>query len=181
MIFEKKGRENTESAIHLAIQTAKERNIRHIVISSNSGESALLLADCGINTVCVTHVNGFVKKGENEMTEEMRQRLISEGISVLTATHVLSGAERSLSKKFGGIHPVEIIAQTLRMFGQGTKVCIECSTMALDAGFIPYGKPVIAMGGTGRGIDTAIILKPEHASSILDTQINEILCKPYNI
>ena len=181
MIFERKGRENTEIAIDLAVRTAKERNIRHIIISSNSGDSALLLAGCGISTVCVTHVNGFVKKGENEMTQEMRQKLVSEGIAVLTATHALSGAERSLSKKFGGIHPVEIIAHTLRMFGQGTKVCVECSAMALDAGLIPYGEPVIALGGTGRGIDTAIILTPEHASGILDTQINEILCKPYNI
>jgi hypothetical protein len=181
MTFENKGRENTGNAVTLAIRTAKERNIRYIVISSNSGESALLLAGSGLDAVCVTHVNGFVKKGENEMAQEMRQRLISEGIAVLTTTHVLSGAERGLSKKFGGIHPVEMIAQTLRMFGQGTKVCVECSVMALDAGLIPYGEPIVALGGTGRGIDTVLILKPEHASSILDSQIHEIICKPYNV
>ena len=181
MIFEMKGKVNTTATIALAIKTAKERNIAHIVISSNTGESAFLLSGCGINSVCVTHSNGFAKKGENEMTQEMRQKLINEGIHVLTTSHVLSGAERGLSKKFGGIYPVEIIANTLRMFGQGTKVCVECSTMALDAGLIPYGEAIIAVGGTGRGVDTAIILKPEHASSILDTQINEILCKPFEI
>lgn len=181
MIFQNKGRENTKTAIELAIKTAIDRGIEHIVISSNTGESAQYLVGTGIHTVCVTHVNGFVKKGENEMTQEMRQELIREGMSVLTTSHVLSGAERSLTRKFGGIQPVEIIAQTLRMFGQGTKVCVECSTMALDAGLIPYGEPIIALGGTGRGIDTAIILKPEHASSILDTQICEIICKPYSL
>jgi hypothetical protein len=99
-------------------------------------------------------------------------------MKVLTTTHVLSGAERGLSRKFGGVYPVEIIAHTLRMFGQGVKVCVEVAVMALDAGMIPYGEEVIAVGGTGRGADTAVIIKPAHANSILDTWISEIICKP---
>jgi hypothetical protein len=50
--------------------------------------------------------------------------------------------------------------------------------MALDAGMIPYGEEVIAVGGTGRGADTAVIIKPAHANNILDTWISEIICKP---
>jgi hypothetical protein len=64
------------------------------------------------------------------------------------------------------------------MFGQGVKVCVEIATMALDAGMIPYGEDVIAVGGTGTGADTAVILRPSHAASIFDTWISEILCKP---
>jgi hypothetical protein len=109
----------------------------------------------------------------------VRQQLITSGIKVLTTTHVLSGAERGLSRKFGGTYPVEIMAHTLRMFGQGVKVCVEISVMALDAGLIPYGQPVIAVGGTGEGADTAVILTASHASSILETRIHEIICKPY--
>jgi uncharacterized protein len=91
---------------------------------------------------------------------------------------VLSGAERSLSSKFGGINPVEIIAYALRMLGQGVKVCTEVSVMALDSGLIPYGESVIAVAGTGRGADTAVIIKPAHAKDILSTRIQEIICKP---
>lgn len=46
---------------------------------------------------------------------------------------------------------MEIIANTLRMFGQGVKVCVEVATMALDAGLIPYGEDVIAAGVSGVG------------------------------
>ncbi|MGI6188919.1 MAG: hypothetical protein GX041_00580 [Clostridiales bacterium] len=180
MYFENTGRENTEKTVELAVNTARERGIRHIVVASNSGYTAGLLKDADdLEAVCVTHVNGFVQPGQNEMPEDVRRQLMESGIKVLTTTHVLSGAERAMSRKFGGTYPVEIMAHTLRMLGQGVKVCVEIAVMALDAGLIPYGQPVIAIGGTGRGADTAVILTPSHASSILDTRIHEIICKPY--
>ncbi len=64
------------------------------------------------------------------------------------------------------------------MLSNGTKVCVEVSVMALDAGLIPYGEPIIAIGGTGKGSDTAVIITPSHASSIFETKIHEIICKP---
>ena len=85
---------------------------------------------------------------------------------------------RGLSTKMGGIYPVEIIAHTLRMLSQGVKVCLECSVMALDAGAIPYGEKVVAVGGTGHGADTACTLTPAGANAVLDCKIHEILCKP---
>ena len=115
----------------------------------------------------------------SDMTNEEREKLISSGIKVLTTTHVLSGAERGLSAKFGGVSPVEVMASTLRMFGQGTKVCVEISVMAVDAGLIPYMQPVIAIGGSGHGSDTALIIRTAHANKILDTKIDEVICKPY--
>ena len=179
MYFKEEGSENTFKTIELAIDAAKEKNIKHIVVASNTGNTAQLLKEVqGIQVVCVTHVNGMVKNGENEMPEEIRADLIDSGFNVLTTTHVLSGAERGISKKFGGAYPVEIIAHSLRMLGQGTKVCVEISVMALDAGLIPYDDKIIAIGGSGGGADTALILTPAHASRIFDTRINEIICKP---
>ena len=179
MIFEKPGKINTQDTVSIALACARERNIGQIVIASNSGESALLLADSGLTAVCVTHVNGFVNNGENEMPAEMRAHLEAHGVRVCTASHVLSGVERGISSRSGGMYPAEMIANTLRMFGQGLKVCVEGAVMALDAGLIVYGVPVIAIGGTGRGSDTAIILSPAHAQRIFETRIHEILCKPY--
>jgi Uncharacterized conserved protein len=178
MYFEKSGKENTESVIREALKAAREKNINHIIVASNTGCTADYLKNCGLNVVVVIHANGFVEKGKNEMSRDKRAELIESGMQVITGTHVLSGAERSLSRRFGGINPVEVIAYTLRMFGQGVKVGVEISTMALDAGAIPYGEEVIAIGGTGRGADSAIIIKPEHANDILNTKICEIICKP---
>ena len=180
MYFEVPGKHNTEKVLEIVKKAIKERDISHIVVASCGGYTAKLFekADLGVNLVCVTHVTGFRAPGENEMPENVREHLIKSGVKVLTTTHALSGAERGLSNKFGGTYPVQIIADTLRMLGQGMKVCVEISVMALDAGLIPYGQPVIAVGGKGKGADTAVIIKPTHASNILDTWVSEILCKP---
>lgn len=180
MYWDFPGEENTENTLAVVKKAVKERNIRHVVVASTEGRTAKAFfeANLGVNLVVVTHVCGFSRPGEMEFPEDLRQRLLNSGVKVLTTTHVLSGAERGISRKFGGIYPVEIIANTLRMFGQGVKVCVEVATMALDAGMIPYGEDVIAVGGTGTGADTAIIIRPSHAASIFDTWISEILCKP---
>ncbi len=178
MYWESEGREHTANTIQLALKAAKEQNIKDIVVASNTGETAVLLQDCGLNVVCVTHAYGFKNPGENEMPEETRTALLDKGMKVLTATHVLSGVERACSSKFGGIYPAEIMSNTLRFFGQGVKVCVEVSVMAVDAGLVPHGGRIIAIGGSGRGADTAVILKPAHAKDVFSTRIEEIICKP---
>jgi len=181
MYFSEKGKINTEKCVELAIKTAGDRKIKHIIVASNSGNTAKLFKELkDINVVCVTHAYGFAEPGKNEISDELLEELKREGIKVLSTTHVLSGAERGISKKFGGVNPVEIMAYTLRMLGQGTKVCVEIAVMALDAGLIPYGEEVIAVAGSGKGADTAVIIRPAHANNILDTKINEIVCKPRN-
>ena len=184
MYFDSPGPDNTGETVKAAIREAKERKISHIVAASNTGASVFALAEESRKQgyegriVCVTHVYGFKENGQNELSGEDREKLEKLGIRVHTAAHALSGAERALSRNFQGAYPVEIIAHALRMMGQGMKVCVEISVMALDAGLVPYGKPLIALGGTGRGADTASILTPGYSSSVLDSRIHEILCKP---
>ena len=184
MYFDSIGPALTEATVKIAVQAAKEKHISHIVVASNTGATAIALAEeaqrqnYNGKPICISQVYGFAKKGENALSGEMREQLVKQGVCVHIAAHVLSGAERSISNKFQGAYPVEIIAHSLRMFSQGTKVCVEISTMALDAGLIPFGKPVIALGGTTSGADTALLLTPSYASSIFETKIHEILCKP---
>jgi hypothetical protein len=99
----------------------------------------------------------------------------------LAATHALSGVERAVRKRFGTIMPLELITHTLRLFGEGTKVCVEITIMAADAGLIPVDREVIAIGGTGRGADTALFIKPATASRFFDLKIREIIAKPRSI
>lgn len=178
MYFNKPGKENTKETLELAVSAAKEKGINYIVVASNEGETASHLKNCGLKVVVVSHANGFSKNGYQEFSDEKRKELENSGFTVYTSTHVLSGAERCLSKKFGGISPIEVMAYSLRMFGQGVKVGVEIAVMALDGGVIPYGEDVVAVAGTGRGADTAIILRPAHAADILNTKIKEVICKP---
>jgi hypothetical protein len=179
-LFEEKGPVNTRAVAVLAVAAARERNIEDLVVASNTGRAArhFLPFARDFRLTVVTHAFGFAAPGEQEMPSEARAELEAAGCRVLTATHVLSGAERGLSTTFGGVHPVEVIAHTLRMFGQGLKVGVEVAVMALDAGAIPYGREVLAVGGTTEGADTAIVIRPAHAKAILDTRVVEIICMP---
>lgn len=178
MYWKSAGAVHTEKTVELALRKAEEYGIKSIVVASNSGKTAELFAGKVENVVCVTHANGFKEPGVNELTLEQRKILTEKKVNILTTTHVLSGAERGISRKFGGIYPVEIIANSLRIFGQGVKVTVEIAVMALDAGLIPYGEDIIAVGGTGKGADTAVVIRPAHATNILETYIAEIICKP---
>jgi hypothetical protein len=178
MYWKSVGAIHTEKTVELALRKAEEYGIKSIVVASVSGKTAELFAGKAENVVCVTHVNGFKDLGVNELTPQQREILIGKNVKVLTTNHVLSGAERGISKKFGGVYPVEIMASTLRMFGQGVKVSVEVAVMALDAGLIPYGEEVIAIGGTGKGVDTAVVIRPDYSANILNTYIAEIICKP---
>jgi hypothetical protein len=64
--------------------------------------------------------------------------------------------------------------------GEGTKVCVEITLMAADAGLIPVDKDIVAIAGTGRGADTALRIKPANTARFFDLKIKEILAKPCN-
>ena len=181
IVFEKAGKLNTDETIRIALDEAAKRGIRHIVVASYTGFTAQKLFDHPeLNIVVVRGTYGFhaTEGGGIRMSDDVYQTLLNQGMKVVTAAHALSGAERSLSTASKGVYPVEVIAHTLRMLGQGTKVCVECAAMACDNGAIPAGEPVIAIAGTAEGADTAVILKAANTHRILDTRICEYLCKP---
>jgi hypothetical protein len=180
--FQASGEQNTESVLELVKNYAQAEGIRDIVVASTTGETGVkasrLFRD--FNVVMVSHHVGFQEPGVWEMEEENRKKILENGAKILTATHALSGVERAVRKRFGTIMPLELIAHTLRLFGEGTKVCIEITVMAADAGLIPVDRDVIAIGGTGSGADTALVIRPATASSFFDLKIREIIAKPRN-
>lgn len=181
-IFARPGKANTAAALSHALSRAQAGGLP-LVVATNTGETACTLLDLAQGRplpplIAVSHVQGFIQPGSQELQAQETARLRAAGVPIITATHVLSGVERGLSSKLGGVYPAEIMAHTLRMLGQGVKVAVEIAIMALDGGLLPYGQPVVAVGGTGRGADTAVVLTPAHAAQILDTRIHEILCKP---
>lgn len=180
MHWEKMGPKNTENTIRLALGRARELGIKHVIVASSTGRTALQVADTAgdMNVCCVTYHIGFDGPGQDRMPVETRTLLKEKGVSLLTTTHLLAGVDRAVRNKFGGVYPSEIMAQTLRMLGQGVKVCVEISGMALDAGLIPHGTEIVAIAGSGKGADTAAIVMPAHSNHFFDTKVKEIICKP---
>ena len=179
-LFERPGPGNTDECMRLASKRAEELGISEIIVATNKGQTALkaLEAFPGKKIIAVNHHAGWDEPFQIEMPREVIDELKDRGASVVVAAHALSGIERSFRGKYQGLYPLELVAETLRMFGEGTKVCVEISLMAADAGELS-GKPVICLGGSGTGTDTAILLTPVHQRNFLDMKIHEIICKPH--
>ena len=186
VLFENAGKQNTEQTVRLALKRAMELDC-NVVAASTMGVTAdvLLTAakEMGFQNkiVIVRGVSSKGRKGENLMSPEIKKSLEDRGAVIVTTAHALSAGERGISAKGRGIYPLELMADTLRCFGQGTKVCFEASVMALDADVLTYGKPVVALAGSHRGADTAAVITPSYSASIMETVVNEIICKPFDI
>ena len=178
-VFEAEGGANSEETVRLAVARAKELGITEVVVASNMGKTGVMVMKAfkGSRITIVTHHAGWKEPWKNEMPEKVRKAFIDKGANVVTASHALSGIERSLNSEFKGIYPTQIVAETLRMFGQGVKVCVEISVMAADAGVLT-GNPIVAIAGTDTGADTAVVLTPAHANKFTELRIHEIICKP---
>jgi len=178
--FENKGAENTDKVIELVRKRKEELGIKTILVASVSGNTALKLREAisDVNIVSITHHAGFKEKGKLEITSENIQKLKDNNIEFYVGSHALSGVGRGISNKFGGVTPVEIIAATLRLFGQGVKVCVEISIMAADGGLIPVDEEIITIGGTATGADSAMVLKAANMGNFFDLEIKEIIAKP---
>jgi len=178
--FDRPGEENAETVLRLAKERAEKLRIRDLVVASTRGETGAKASDLfkGFNVVVVTHHTGFREPGTQELTEEKRKEIEKNGGKILTGTHAFMNVERAIRSKFGTAYPTEIIAQTLRLFGEGTKVAVEIVAMAADAGLIPVDREVLSIAGTGKGADTAMIVQPANSTRIFDMTIKEIIAKP---
>ncbi len=178
--FDKPGVENAEETLRLAKKRAEELGIKDIVVATESGYTGVKASELfnGFNLVVVTHQTGYKEAGVQELTEENRKIIEGNGGKILTCMHVFLGVERAIKTTFNTAYPSEIMAQTLRAFGQGTKVAVEVVAMAADAGLIPINNDVIGVGGTGKGADTALVIKPANSTRIFDLVVKEIIAKP---
>lgn len=178
--FKETGKQNTDTLLKLVKEYVEKESIRDIVVASTTGETGAKTSKVfkGYNVIIVTHHFGFREPGKIELQEEYKREMIANGASIFTGTHALSSVERAIRKDFDTVQPLELIANTLRLMGEGTKVCIEIILMAADAGLIPVDRDVIAIAGTGRGADTVLRIQPANTSRFFNLKIREVIAKP---
>ena len=180
--FEKTGAENTFACLDIAKKAIEDYGYKHIVIASTTGETGLLfseaLKEIQSNVVVLTHSSGYKEPNTLEMPYDVRKKIESNGAKVFTGSMLTHSIETSFAKKFSGQYPTLIIANTLRRFGEGAKVCCEIVMMAADAGLIPEGDEVLAVAGTAKGADTVMVLKAAASKRFLDLRVLEVLAKP---
>jgi hypothetical protein len=132
----------------------------------------------GINLIVVAGAVGYRAPNTHRMEPKNRSVIERSGGSVLFAGHAFGMIGRAVNRKFGAIQIDELIAHVLRLFCQGVKVGCEISCMAADAGLVQTGVECIAVGGTGKGADTAIVIRPGNTHNFFDTRVLEIICRP---
>lgn len=182
--FEKPGGdENTDKTLALVKARAEELGIKTVVIATTEGKTGAKAINVfkGFKVIAVTHVEGFREPNTQELTPENRKAIEAGKGIILTAAHAFGGLQRAIATTMPPppSHAIgDVIAMTLRMFGQGMKVACEIATMAADAGLIRVDEEVISIGGTGRGADTAIVIQPNYTHRFFNTRVKEIICKP---
>lgn len=178
LVFDKPGPVNTAETVAAAVERADALGIRFLVVASTTGDTAEALrravGERPVKVVCVSYHAGF-HGGDEAMPPERRQSLADLGIDVVICPHALSGVERSLKNLFGTIGPVELMAYAYRRFGEGMKVAIEVAVMAADCAAVPTSEDIIALGGSGKGCDCAVVLKAAHQNNFFDLRVREII------
>jgi hypothetical protein len=180
MYFDKAGEHNTGDALRIAVEEAEKRGISHMVVASTWGDTGLqaakLLQGKGITLIVVSHNTGFAQEGEQEFDKNKRSQIEKLGGTVYTGTMILRNLGTAI-RTLQSYSQQDLVAHTLRMLGQGMKVCVEIVAMAADAGLIPC-EDVIAVAGTGRGADTVALIRANSSNNFFQIKVREILVKP---
>jgi hypothetical protein len=179
--FTKPGPENTDEVLRVAKQRAQELGIKKLLVASTIGNTAAKAVDIfqGLTVIVVSHATGSREPNFQEFTEDNRKIVESRGGITLTSTHAFAGISRAMRRKFETAVTAEVIANTLRIFGQGMKVVCEIALMAADSGLVRTDEDIIAIAGSSRGADTAVVLTPVNSQDFSDLKVKEILCKPH--
>jgi hypothetical protein len=184
LYFKAPGPQNTEEVLKAVKQRARQLSIKTILVATCSGKTglrALEVLGSERTVVAITHVTGFTGPNQQELPDTVRGELIQKRARVFTGQHAFGGVGRGIRNKLGTFEVDEIMAWTLRLFGQGTKVAIELALMAADAGLARTDEDVISIGGTATGADTALVVKPSNSAKVFDLKVREVICKPFMI
>lgn len=190
--FDVCGQVNTEKALQLAIERARELKVEKLVVASETGLSALkateMLHGSGIDLIVVTSAAGT--KIENTIIGDLKigipdreilGQLESSGATVVRATDPLYNIGAAIEHR-GFPTLGTLIRICFKMVSSGTAVCVAAALMATDGGVLIEGEEIVVVAGSWVGLDTALVLQTANSVNLLKgaVQIREVICKPRN-
>ena len=175
--FEKNVEENSQVTFRLAEERMAQNGIRKLILASTTGRTAELALEYfkgkDVLLVIVPHQFDFSKK-DNLFSPELVQKVRNSGHEVYFGTMLFH------TDKLFGSTVQTVVANFLRIFSEGVKVCVEIVLMSTDGGMIASGEKVIAIAGTGKGSDTALVMQAASSQNLRNLKVLEIICKPLN-
>jgi hypothetical protein len=172
--FERPGNENTADVMRLVKERAQARRIKKVVVASTRGETARAAAKAlegtSLHLVVIPWQYGF--RDTQPFPPELVAQLREKGHRVHFGTMLFH------TEDLYGNRTPQVMANLLRIFGQGIKVCVEIIMMACDGGCVDVGEKAIVVAGTGAGADTAIVATASPSTKMTGLRVHEIICKP---
>jgi len=169
------GKENTDEALELAKERAREKGVSRIVLASTTGFTARKAMDAfegaDVQLIVIPHQFGF-DQPQNKFPQDLVQPLQQRGHRVFWGTMLFH------TDKLYGTGVPTALANILRCFCQGMKVCFEMAFMAADGGCVEEGEGIILVAGTGAGADTAIYATAATTQNPRRFKVHEIICMP---
>ena len=172
---------NTDETLRIAKEKAHKAGIETIIVASTRGHTIMKALEIFEGSTTRFIVVGGPRK---DFPSDLYEELIEGGHRVI------------FDEDYSFSYP-DIAWRILRGFSEGMKVCIEMTLIATDMDYLPVGKELIAVAGTGRidfpeggGADTAIVIEGVKSKEYFETtlselerkkkgrRIKEILCKP---
>lgn len=179
-----KAEENTRAVVALVGEYLTRGDTRYVVLATNTGYvgaqfAPLAKAHPDVTFIGVKMAPAVDKIYDVTFSEKHRKAMEAAGVKLVSGTHALTGGvDRALRAKFQGYPPSAVMAETLYLFSQGMKVCVEIIAMAADAGLLPEGEQVVSCAGTGHGSDTAIAATSAASANLFALDIHRVLAMP---
>jgi len=165
--FDEPGPKNTDDVVEAVVKRVGETKIRCVIVASHSGETALKFAKAlkgRASVVCVSPAPSRRERGREwpSVKAEIRKELESLGVLIVErAPYVMEDSVVEFAR-WTVLTPDRFVREVLYCLGSGFKVAVQVTFMAVSSGYVDPHQDVIAVGGTGKGADTAIVLKSTH-------------------
>lgn len=164
--FNNPGPYNTSKVIEAVRRRIRLGGIRKILVASESGRLALELRRAFARTtiVCVTYNEGARCKYRKPAL--MKDELLRHRIAVVDNVAEPLGRELTF-RNWWEKSTIRMPGQYADLFwmtlicvgGHGLRTAVQIVFMAVEAGAVSVGEKVVSIAGTGRGADSAIVMK----------------------
>lgn len=169
--FSEPGAQNTELVVEVVTKRVAAGDIKDVVVASTSGETAVRFVTAlegKANIICVSEAPYRREWGEEWpcLSEENRLKLEQLGAAILDRVPYVFHSSVLEASRWQSPFPESLVKETLYCFGQGMKVAVEVALLAVSCGYLAPYSDVVAIGGCGRGADTAIVLRATYPASL---------------
>jgi len=187
--FDSPGKGNTRDVIEAVKKRLKDVSIEYVIVASTTGATAIEVSDALGDSVKIVSVSesALVREWGAQypcMNPENKKELERRGVVVAEKVPYFFHSSPLDCGRWSAPSPDMIVRETLYAFGQGMKVAVEVVFIAVACGYIEPFQDVIALGGTSRGADTAILLRATFPNLIFSEDaskrlmIKEIIAMP---